>query len=472
MRISTAWAQQVNVDAMNNRQSQLSKAQQQLSTGLRVSSPADDPAAAVKILDLQGTIAKTTQFQSNISTTRGRLNLEESALTTADNILSRAKELTMQGMNDSLNSSDRMNLKFEVDQLIQEMAGVANTKNANGEFIFSGELSTVPAFGTNTTTGEYVYQGGSQQRVLQISPTRQVADGDLGFNVFQNIQSVSSAADENGKRSVFNTLKVLSDNLGATFQATPAVITGDKILRYGMDYSNPVPLTSFNLVANAEKSLPPLFPTVPPTPVALSPVSIDLTGKTFAGVEDVAAEINKQLAATPLLPADLAPNTNLPAGSNFGNAIQARSNGNKIEFVSVATGAASGITINNVSGNFLNDAGFVDGQSKTGVDVSPTLPVQTDQVFQKQLSDVLTDLDSALNSFLQARTSIGVRLNVLDDQESQNQKFVLDTQQTLSETQDLDYSEAISRFQLQTTALQAAQQTFAKVKGLSLFNYL
>ncbi|MGZ4994266.1 MAG: flagellin, partial [Methylobacter sp.] len=83
-----------------------------------------------------------------------------------------------------------------------------------------------------------------------------------------------------------------------------------------------------------------------------------------------------------------------------------------------------------------------------------------------------TDLDSALNSFLEARTSVGIRLNVLDDQESQNEKFVLDTKQTLSETQDLDYAEAISRFQLQSTALQAAQQTFAKVKGLSLFNYL
>ncbi|MGZ4954837.1 MAG: flagellar hook-associated protein FlgL [Methylobacter sp.] len=472
MRISTAWAQQVNVDAMNNRQTELAKAQQQLSTGLRVSSPADDPAAAVKVLDLQGTIAKTTQFQSNISTTRGRLNIEESALTTADNILSRAKELTMQGMNDSMNSSDRLSLKFEVDQLIQEMAGVANTKNANGEFIFSGDLATVPAFAVSPTTGQYVYQGGSQQRALQISSTRQVADGDLGFNVFENIQSSSPAADENGKRSIFNTLQALSDGLGATFKATPAVITGDNFLRYGMDYSNPLPPTTFNLVANAEKTLPPLFPTVPPTPVALSPASIDLTGKKFAGVEDVVSEINKQLAAAPLLPADLTPNTSFPAGSNFGNAIQARSNGNKIEFVSVATGAVSNLSINNTSGNFLTDAGFSDGQSKTGTDVSSTLPVQIDQIFQKQLGDVLTDLDTALNSVLQARTSVGVRQNVLDNQESQNDKFVLDTKQTLSETQDLDYSEAISRFQLQSTALQAAQQTFAKVKGLSLFNYL
>ena len=473
MRISTAWSQQLSVNVMSSQEAKLAKLQQQLSSGLRVSAPADDPAAAVRVLDLEGTIAKTTQHQSNISTVRGRLNLEESALQTSDNILSRAKELTMQGMNDSLNSSDRLSLKFEVDQLIEEMAGIANTKNANGEFIFSGDLSTVPAFALHPTTGEYVYQGGLQQRAVQISPTRQVADGDLGFNVFENINSSSRAADENGKRSIFNTLKSLSEGLGATFSATPAEITGDRFLRYGLDYTDPpLPPTTFDLAANAENTLPPLFPTVPPTAVALSQASIDLTGKNFAGVEDIVTEINNQLAATSLLPADMTPNTNIPAASNYSAVIQARSNGNRIEFVSVATGAISSITINNNSGTFLTDAGFSNGQTKAGVDISTTLPVQTDQVFQKQLGDVLTDLDLALESFLEARTSVGVRLTALDDQESHNEKFILDTQTTLSETRDLDYGDAISKFQLQSTALQAAQQTFAKVKGLSLFNYL
>lgn len=423
MRISTAWAQQLSINAMNSQQTQLAKLQQQLSSGLKVSEPADDPAAAVRVLDLEGTIAKTNQYQSNISTVRGRLNVEESALETSGNILNRAKELTIQGMNASLNSSDRLSIKFEVDQLIQEMAGVANTQNANGEFIFSGDLATVPAFALHPTTGEYVYQGGPQQRVLQISPTRQVADGDLGFNVFQNIDSVSPAKDENGKRSIFNTLKALSEGLGATFNATPAEITGDRFLRYGLDYSPPAAPASFTLTANGGAA-----------------VSITLNTK-FTDVASIVNAINLQAGPT----------------------IQARSNGNRIEFASVATGAASSIQINNTSGTFLADAGFTNGQIKTGASA---------QIFQSQLGDVLTDLNAAQDSFLEARTSVGARLNALDNQELQNEKFVLDTKTTLSETQDLDYADAISKFQLQSTALQAAQQTFAKVKGLSLFNYL
>lgn len=451
MRISTAWAQQLSVNAMASQQTKLAKLQQQISSGLKVSTPAEDPAAAVRVLDLESTISETNQYQSNIATMRGRLNVEESALETSGNILDRAKELTLQSMNDSLNSTDRLSIKVEVDQLIQELVGVANTQNANGEFIFSGHLSKVPAFAEHPVTGEYVYQGGSQQRALQISPTRQVADGDLGFNVFENINSSSSAADENGKRSVFNTLKSLSASLGAAFSATSGVITGDRFLRYGLDYSNPPqPLgtTTFDLVANVEV----LPVTVPPT-LASRTSTIDLSGKNFADVDALAAEVNRQLAET---------------GSSAPAAIQARSNGNRIEFVSLAAGAGNSVQINNRSGTFLTDAGFSNGQSKAGADL-PELPVQ---VFQKQLGDVLTDLDAARSSFLEARTSVGVRLNVLDNQESQNEKFVLDTKSTLSETQDLDYADAISKYQLQSTALQAAQQTFSQVKKLSLFNYL
>jgi flagellar hook-associated protein 3 FlgL len=471
MRISTAWAQQQSVNSMNSQQAKLALTQQQLNSSLRVTTPADDPAAAVKILDLNGTIAKTTQYQSNIATARGRLNIEESALTTSVNILDRAKELTIQGMNATLNASDRLSIKTEVDQLIQEMAGAANTQNANGEYVFSGDLATVPAF-TQNPSGEYVYQGGPQQRVMQIGPARQVADSDLGFNVFDNIKSSSPAADQNGNRSIFDTLQALSSALASPvppvlpINASSGEITGARFMRYGLDYTGAT--TTFSLTATAESTAP--SRTVPPTKATLSqsPI-IDLSGlsdKKLASVDDVVAEINKQLTAIPLTAADVWPNTVLkpnPTPGTFSDAIQARSNGNRIEFVSVDTGTGSSITINNVSGTFLADAGFSDGQTKVGVDA---------QVVQGQLGDVLTDLAAAQDSFLQAQTSIGTRVNALDDQESQNAKFVLDTQGTLSQTQDLDYAQAYSNFQLQTLALQSAQQAYAKVKGLSLFNYL
>ncbi|MGZ8158202.1 MAG: flagellar hook-associated protein FlgL [Methylobacter sp.] len=428
MRISTAWSQQLSFNGISNQQDNLAKIRQQLGSGLKISAPAEDPAAAARILDLDRSITKTEQYQSNIAATRGRLNLEESALEAATNAIFTAKDLTIQAKNDTLSSSDRLAIKAQVDQLIEEMAGIANTRNANGEYIFSGDLATVPAFARNATTGEYAYQGGPQQRALQIGPTRQVADGDLGFNVFENIDSTSAAADENSKRSVFNTLKALSDGLNATLNPTSGEITGDRFLRYGLDYS--AATVQFDLVADSGAVTAP----------------IDLSGQQFAGVEDVVTEINAQLTA-----------------GGFSANIQARSNGNRIEFASVATGATSSIKINNTAGTFLNDAGFTDGQVKTGVDAL---------TYQNQLGDVLADLEAALGSFSNASSSVGARQNALDNQENQNEKYVIDAKTTLSETRDLDYAEAISQYQLQTTALEAAQQAFVKIKDLSLFKYL
>ncbi|MDD2759026.1 MAG: flagellar hook-associated protein FlgL [Methylomonas sp.] len=84
----------------------------------------------------------------------------------------------------------------------------------------------------------------------------------------------------------------------------------------------------------------------------------------------------------------------------------------------------------------------------------------------------LADFDKALDRFSTAQVSVGARLNTLDMQESLNEDYIIDYKSMVSEIGDLDYAKAISDFNLQQTALQAAQQSFAKVRNLSLFNYL
>lgn len=443
MRISTAWAQQLGVNAMQAQQAKMSKTQMQLSSGLKQLSPSDDPSAAARVLDLEKSIEKTSQYQANIFATRGRLNIEESALESSENVIIRVKELTVQALNGTLNASDRLAIKQEVDQLIQELAGLANTKNANGEFIFSGDLSNEPTYVMDPDTGKYVYQGGVHQRALPIGPERQVADGDLGSNVFENIASVSRYKNEDGKRSIFNTLQALSDSLAGDFKPQQATITGDRFLRYGLAGGS-----EFDLVSDGGAT-----------------ASISLTAD-FTDLDALVTEINSQIEA-----------------QGMKDNMQARTNGNKVEFVSLTTGNNSTIEIQNANAFFLDNAGFEQGQSNAADDVflneddlrlnNPEIRrFSTEEVYNANLGNVLTDLDSALDSLLQARTSVGARLRALDDQESQNDKFIIDTRSTLSATQDLDYAEAISRFNLQQMSLQAAQQAFSQVQRLSLFNYL
>jgi flagellar hook-associated protein 3 FlgL len=86
--------------------------------------------------------------------------------------------------------------------------------------------------------------------------------------------------------------------------------------------------------------------------------------------------------------------------------------------------------------------------------------------------DTLTDLSEAIDAIAQVQAKIGARLNAIDDQAASNETAVVALEGNRSTIEDLDYAEAATRLNLQLTALQAAQQTFARIQGLSLFNYL
>jgi flagellar hook-associated protein 3 FlgL len=84
----------------------------------------------------------------------------------------------------------------------------------------------------------------------------------------------------------------------------------------------------------------------------------------------------------------------------------------------------------------------------------------------------LDDLNLVQDHIADFRTRGGARLNSIDEQQAVNDEFILTLQTSLSDTEDLDLAEAVSRFEQELVALQAAQQSFNMVQGLSLFNYL
>ena len=91
---------------------------------------------------------------------------------------------------------------------------------------------------------------------------------------------------------------------------------------------------------------------------------------------------------------------------------------------------------------------------------------------QQGLQTALGDIDQAIGNILTTRTSVGTRQNSLESasQESASTKLVL--QQTLSEVEDVDLTDAISKLTFEITTLEAVQATFARVQQLSLFNFL
>jgi flagellar hook-associated protein 3 FlgL len=82
------------------------------------------------------------------------------------------------------------------------------------------------------------------------------------------------------------------------------------------------------------------------------------------------------------------------------------------------------------------------------------------------------DLTAALDNVSKVRASLGTRLQELETLDYAGDDRKLQYAQVLSELQDLDYTEALTRLSQQEFVLEAAQQSFAKTSGLSLFDYI
>jgi len=188
-RVSTKTMSDMSVSAMLEQQARLSKTQLQLSTGKRILTPSDDPTGSVRVVDLKSAIGRVDQYQVNAGRASSRLEQEESVLFGVTNLLQRSHELAVQGNNSAvMTASDKIAIAAEVRQLVDELEGLANSRDANGDYIFAGYKSGTRPF-TRTTIDTYTYNGDQGQRQLQISADRTIADGDNGFDLFVDVDT-------------------------------------------------------------------------------------------------------------------------------------------------------------------------------------------------------------------------------------------------------------------------------------------
>jgi flagellar hook-associated protein 3 FlgL len=293
-RLSTLQFNQSGVSTILDAQAQVSRLQEQIGTGKRILTPSDDPSASTQLTKLKTGLAKIESHQKNIAAVSSKLSFEEIALDSANGLLLRARELTIQGQNGALSQSDRNAIANEIDGLRTQLLTIGNMQNADGEFIFAGSAGLTPAY-----TEGGVFQGDSIVRQINIGAGVSVPTGHSAAEVFEQV---------NG------------------------------------------------------------------------------TANTFAIFSDLSQALRQ------------------------------------------------------------NDQALV--------------------------SERFIDLDAATEKLSTVRTSVGVRMNWVDDQAALNDNFNLDLQRTISGIEDLDIADAIGRLQLQMVSLQAAQQTFVQTQNLSLFNYL
>ncbi|MDX1368430.1 flagellar hook-associated protein FlgL, partial [Pseudomonas sp.] len=138
MRISTIQAFNNGVAGIQRNYANATRTQEQISTGNRILTPADDPVASVRLLQLEQQQNVLTQYKDNLTAANNSLTQEEVTLNSVNTILQRVRELAGQAGNGALSQADRESIAAELGAREEELFGLMNTRNARGEYLFAG----------------------------------------------------------------------------------------------------------------------------------------------------------------------------------------------------------------------------------------------------------------------------------------------------------------------------------------------
>ena len=138
MRISSLQAFQNGVQGMQRNYAAAIRTQEQINSGNRILTPADDPVASVRLMQLEQQHNMLDQYKGNLTAANNSLMQEESTLNSVNNIMQRVRELAGEAGNGALSKNDRQAIASELREREDELLGLMNTRNARGEYLFAG----------------------------------------------------------------------------------------------------------------------------------------------------------------------------------------------------------------------------------------------------------------------------------------------------------------------------------------------
>lgn len=193
MRISTNTIYQSGTNQLMNLQSDLNKLSIQTATGKRVNTPADDPVAAARILELNTAKDLNTNYSNTRKTAETLLQTYEANLTSVTDTMQAIQSSLIAAGNGSYTNLEREKVANELQGQLDTLKGLANTKDSQGNYLYSGyATSTVPFdnsynFVANTSRTKLQVDVQSQ---LPVTFTGDQVFGANGSNVFNTLQDI------------------------------------------------------------------------------------------------------------------------------------------------------------------------------------------------------------------------------------------------------------------------------------------
>jgi flagellar hook-associated protein 3 FlgL len=162
-----------------------STATTELSSGRTINNPSDNPAAAAAVVFNHDQSSQDAQFLQNISTLQGRFQTADSTISNVVEVLTQALSLGTEGANGTLSATDRQAIATEVQGLLTQAVGLANT-TYQGAYLFGGTNVTQQPFVVDAVTGAVTYQGNPNTTAVEISQGNSITANVPGDQLFLN----------------------------------------------------------------------------------------------------------------------------------------------------------------------------------------------------------------------------------------------------------------------------------------------
>lgn len=409
VRVSTHQIFESGLRGIQTAQSSVARTQAEIAAGKRLLTPADDPGGAALALAIEQGIARSRQFVRNIDLAQQELAVEETQLAAVEDVLFRLRELVVSAGNDVYTGAERAIIANELETLAGELAGIFNTRQPNGEYLFAGHQGLDQPF-VARPGGVVEYLGDTGQRFVQIDAGIDVEVRDDGKGLFVDVPAanntfVTRLAPTNTGDGDLSVGRIVDQ------AAWDAVFPDDLLIRFD-DPLGPGSFTVYQrdrttgaLAALATQAY------VPGEPVTVAGVEVAILGTPANGDEFVLEATNRQSLIT---------------------------------------------TVQRIALVLRSSADTAAGAAERGLAVA----------------EALENLTQAESHVFSARAELGARLALLDSVREEHAELELVDRELLSDIVDLDFNEAVSRLSFQSFVLEAAQKSFVRISGLSLFDLL
>jgi flagellar hook-associated protein 3 FlgL len=184
MRISSNQIFQSSVRTMQSQQVELEQTQSQLSSGVRIQKPSDDPRGVGSAINLELRLEELAQYDRNGIRATTALNLQEQTLANASDVILRLREITLQGSSPSVDNAQRKLLGEEVSAQINILLSIANSRDGSGEYIFGGSRTDQTPFQEGSNGIEYA--GSQQPRGIAVGVGLEIQVLDPGNRIFSS----------------------------------------------------------------------------------------------------------------------------------------------------------------------------------------------------------------------------------------------------------------------------------------------